>query len=240
MAKIILTEDQLQRVIKQRIDEQNFLNIPAATAASFLRPSPYAPKPAPNAAAVAATNASLMKPGESAEDYFRNPDGTIKVTDLDPVTVTAKRIKPTAPVSGTTATPQQAPAPTPAAGQQASANPTPTPAPTATTSVGSGPTAPPKPELVPAASQTVSGEQFHNMLMQKGLINGFTDMDGYENRRIVYKGAPLSQEQVTLLTNYLVSKGYGKRFSQVGDKRYGQKYVWVKGGSAPIPSDTAV
>jgi hypothetical protein len=242
MAKIILTEEQLQKVIKQRIDEQNFLNIPPVNAASLLRTSPYAPKAAPNAAAVAATNASLMKPGESASDYFRNPDGTIKVTDLDPVTVTAKRIKPTAPVSGTTTTttPQQAPAPTPAAGQQASANPTPTPAPTATTSVGSGPTAPPQPELAPAASKTVSGEQFHDMLIQKGLINGFTDMDGYENRRIVYKGAPLSQEQVTLLTNYLVSKGYGKRFSQVGDKRYGQKYVWVKGGSAPIPSDTAV
>lgn len=90
----------------------------------------------------------------------------------------------------------------------------------------------------PQQSQSMSGEQMHSMLMQKGLINGFKDIDGYENRRIVYKGAPLSQEQLNLLTNFFVSKGYGKRFSQVADKRYGNKYVWVKGGT-PTSMDMA-
>ena len=103
----------------------------------------------------------------------------------------------------------------------------------------------PKPSPNPAPQpvqqqqqQTMSGEQMHNMLMQKGLINGFKDIDGYDNRRIVYKGAPLSQEQLNIVTNYFVSKGYGKRFSQVADKRYGQKYVWVKGGT-PSSDDMA-
>lgn len=92
---------------------------------------------------------------------------------------------------------------------------------------------------VPGPQQSsMSAEQMHNMLMQKGLINGFKDIDGYENRRIVYKGAPLSQEQLNLLTNFFVSKGYGKRFSQVADKRYGNKYVWVKGGM-PTSMDMA-
>lgn len=90
----------------------------------------------------------------------------------------------------------------------------------------------------PQQAPTMSGEQMHNMLIQKGLINGFKDIDGYENRRIVYKGAPLSQEQLNLLTNFFVSKGYGKRFSQVADKRYGNKYVWVKGGT-PTSMDMA-
>ena len=40
---------------------------------------------------VAATNAPLMKAGEKASDYYRNPDGTIKVNDLEPVVVSAKR-----------------------------------------------------------------------------------------------------------------------------------------------------
>ena len=39
-------------------------------------------------------NASLMKPGETSNDYFKNPDGTIKVNDLEPVTVSATRKKP--------------------------------------------------------------------------------------------------------------------------------------------------
>jgi len=47
--------------------------------------------------AAAAKNASLMKPGESASDYYRNPDGTIKVNDLDPVIVSAKRRPPPIP-----------------------------------------------------------------------------------------------------------------------------------------------
>jgi len=96
----------------------------------------------------------------------------------------------------------------------------------------------PAPAPQPAPQQTMSGEQMHNIFMEKGLINGFKDIDGYENRRIVYKGAPLSQEQLNIVTNYFVSKGYGKRFSQVADKRYGQKYVWVKGGT-PSASDMA-
>jgi hypothetical protein len=96
----------------------------------------------------------------------------------------------------------------------------------------------PAPQPAQQQQQTMSGEQMHNMLMQKGLINGFKDIDGYDNRRIVYKGAPLSQEQLNIVTNYFVSKGYGKRFSQVADKRYGQKYVWVKGGT-PSSDDMA-
>ena len=40
-------------------------------------------------------NASLMKPGETSNDYFKNPDGTIKVNDLEPVTVSATRKTPT-------------------------------------------------------------------------------------------------------------------------------------------------
>jgi hypothetical protein len=39
-------------------------------------------------------NASLMKPGETSNDYFKNPDGKIKVNDLEPVTVSATRKKP--------------------------------------------------------------------------------------------------------------------------------------------------
>lgn len=203
---------------------------------------------------LAARNAALMKPGETASDYFLNPDGSIKVTDLDPVTVSAKRIKPNTPplpqvkpptvpgvqipagvkpTSGTPAaptasTPPAAPA-QPLAGQTAPVQPT-------ATSVASGPT---NPQAQAATKPSMSGEQMHNLLMQKGLINGFNDLDGYENRRIVYKGAPLSPEQLNTLSTYLQDKGYGKRFSQVGDKRYGQKYVWVKGGSA-LPSDMAV
>lgn len=100
----------------------------------------------------------------------------------------------------------------------------------------------PEPQQQPPApgpqQSSMSAEQMHNMLIQKGLINGFKDIDGYENRRIVYKGAPLGQEQLNLLTNFFVSKGYGKRFSQVADKRYGQKYVWVKGGT-PSSMDMA-
>lgn len=100
----------------------------------------------------------------------------------------------------------------------------------------------PEPQQQPPApgpqQSSMSAEQMHNMLIQKGLINGFKDIDGYENRRIVYKGAPLSQEQLNLLTNFFVSKGYGKRFSQVADKRYGNKYVWVKGGT-PTSMDMA-
>ena len=39
-------------------------------------------------------NSSLMKPGETSKDYFKNPDGTIKVNNLEPVTVSATRKKP--------------------------------------------------------------------------------------------------------------------------------------------------
>jgi hypothetical protein len=76
--------------------------------------------------------------------------------------------------------------------------------------------------------QKMSGEQLFNLFVQNKLMDNFTDSGGYENRRIVYKGDPLSKEHVTLLTDYLVSKGYGRRFSEVADKRYGKKYVWVK------------
>jgi len=40
-------------------------------------------------------NSSLMKPGQTSNDYFKNPDGTIKVDDLEPVTVSAARKTPT-------------------------------------------------------------------------------------------------------------------------------------------------
>ena len=76
--------------------------------------------------------------------------------------------------------------------------------------------------------QKMSGEQLFNLFVQNKLMDNFTDSGGYENRRIVYKGDPLSKEHVTLLTDYLVSKGYGRRFSEVDDKRYGKKYVWVR------------
>jgi hypothetical protein len=76
--------------------------------------------------------------------------------------------------------------------------------------------------------QKMSGEQLFNLFVQNKLMDNFTDSGGYQNRRIVYKGDPLSKENVTLLTDYLVSKGYGRRFSEVDDKRYGKKYVWVR------------
>lgn len=184
----------------------------------------------------------LIKSGEKISDYFLNPDGSVKVTNLPDVEVSANR-KPdaavpnaksiplpqvNAPVQGVQGTtpPQGAPSgisatkQPDAAGDKTGAN--------ATGKVDGGPTNP--------ASQ---GQQIHNMLMQKGLINGFADANGYENRRIVYKGAPLAQQQITTLTDYLVSKGYGRRFSQVGDKRYGQKLVWVKGGGTPTDADLA-
>ena len=184
----------------------------------------------------------LIKQGEKISDYFTGKDGLPTVTDLPDVTVSAKRgpapaianakdiplpqvkapvqgIQGGAPTqgvpSGISATKQPD-----AAGSKTGAD--------ATGKVDSGPTNP--------ASQ---GQQIHNMLMQKGLINGFADANGYENRRIVYKGAPLAQQQITTLTDYLVSKGYGRRFSQVGDKRYGQKLVWVKGGGTPTEADLA-
>jgi hypothetical protein len=206
---------------------------------------------------VRATNASILKPGEKASDYFRNPDGSIKTTELPGVTVSASRgpaaaVKvpprplPTAPTSLPTKAPviaQQktdvASGPTTPAAQAAGASQTPpqptlVPAATATKDATS-PTPTPTPTTAP---KQMSGQEIHNLLTQKGLINGLTDMNGYENRRIVYKGAPLSKEQLGALSTYLVDNGYGGRFSQVPDKRYGQKYVWVKGGNA-LPSDLA-
>lgn len=84
------------------------------------------------------------------------------------------------------------------------------------------------------------GKNIHNLLLNKGLINSFTSMSGDENRRLVYKGAPLLQEQVTQLTNYFVSNGYSEYSQQMEDKRYGQKYVWVKGDGVPSDTDMAV
>lgn len=265
MAKIILNESQLKRLIDNTLSEQSIpANIPMANTMNKIGGMFNAASGMANKTNIAARNAALMKPGETASDYFLNPDGSIKVTDLDPVTVSAKRIKPNtpplpqvnAPVQGiqgaansgqkytdlpmVTVSGEKGPAPA-----IASAKDIPLPqvnAPvqgvqTGTSSVASGPTNPQA--QAATAKPAMSGEQMHNLLMQKGLINGFKDLDGYENRRIVYKGAPLSQEQLNTLSTYLQDKGYGKRFSQVGDKRYGQKYVWVKGGSA-LPSDMAV
>lgn len=263
MAKIILSESQVKRLIENRLNEQPML--------SSLSNSPgylagfAAGKAAAEKARVDAVNKPLVTPGTKPSDYFLNPDGTVKVTDLDPVTVTAKRIQPNRPplpqvkanvpgvqtptgdnstlktvdLPGVTVTGEKGPAPAIAGAKPIplpQVNPN-TPGVQGTSSVSSGPTNPQA--QATATKPSMSGEQMHNLLMQKGLINGFNDLDGYENRRIVYKGAPLSPEQLNTLSTYLQDKGYGKRFSQVGDKRYGQKYVWVKGGSA-LPSDMAV
>lgn len=238
MSKIILTEKQLERVItlslkeeisgRKSVKEQNLLNIPTASNASNAVKKPMSP--------IDAANAKLMKPGETSADYFKNPDGSIKTTDLADVTVSASRIKPNTPPFPKVNVPKPPlPNVTP---QSTPQQPNPS---SQTASVGSGPTAPsPSVDSGPTSPKSMSpGQEVHNMLLGKGLINSFADMNGYENRRLVYKGAPLSQEQVTQLTNYFVTKGYGKRFSQVADKRYGQKYVWVKGGGTPSDTDMA-
>lgn len=198
---------------------------------------------------------NLIKPGEKISDYFTGKDGLPTVTNLPDVTVSAKRIQPNRPPL------PQVKANTPGVQVPAGDNSKYVDLPGVTVTGEKGPDAAiagakpmPLPQVnpnVPGVQGGVSsvasgptnsagqGQQIHNMLMQKGLINGFADTNGYENRRIVYKGAPLSQQQITTLTDYLVSKGYGRRFSQVGDKRYGQKLVWVKGGETPTASDLA-
>lgn len=186
----------------------------------------------------------LIKQGEKISDYFTGKDGLPTVTNLPDVEVSAKRAPAAAvpnaksiplpqvkaPVQGVQGTTGNTGAQGATGGteQQGLQGATGNTGADVTTKVDSGPTN--------TASQ---GQQIHNMLMQKGLINGFADANGYENRRIVYKGAPLAQQQITTLTDYLVSKGYGRRFSQVGDKRYGQKLVWVKGGGTPTDADLA-
>jgi hypothetical protein len=259
MAKIVLTEAQLEKMVKRMVSSQIMSEAPVPIGNPGGMTDDEILAKAAEIRKVRATNASVLKPGEKASDYFLNPDGSIKTTDLPGVTVSASRgpaaaVKvpprplPTAPTSLPTTAPVIAPQKTDVA-----SGPT-TPAAQATTA----PQTPQQPPLVPAATATspaaqatptpaaqattapkqMSGQEIHNLLTQKGLINGLTDMNGYENRRIVYKGAPLSKEQLGALSTYLVDNGYGGRFSQVPDKRYGQKYVWVKGGNA-LPSDLA-
>jgi hypothetical protein len=277
MSKIVLTEKQLKKILDRIVEDKKFISEAPVAPGTPGNPGGMTDdeilKRATEIRRVRSTNASLITPGTTANDYFKNPDGTIKVTDLPGVTVTAKRgpapainaPKNTLPstainnVNAVAAAPNVSATPTATVG---SGPTTPAAAPTGTgvqlpTVTVTGQTGPdaaiasapkvPLPSVAtpttpgvsgqPAAKQ-MSGQEMHNLLMQKGLINGFTDVNGYENRRIVYKGAPLSQEQLGTLTKYLVDNGYGGRYSQVGDKRYGQKYVWVKGGNA-LPSDLA-
>lgn len=266
MSKIVLTEKQLKKILDRIVEDKQFISEAPAAPGTPANPGGMTDdeilKRAAEIRRVRSTNASLITPGTTANDYFKNPDGTIKVTDLPGVTVTAKRgpapainaPKNTLPstainnVNAVAAAPNVSATPTATVGSgpttPTAAPATSTPAATVPTST-SAPTAAVAPQQVPAtapvqapAAKQMSGQEMHNLLMQKGLINGFTDVNGYENRRIVYKGAPLSQEQLGTLTKYLVDNGYGGRYSQVGDKRYGQKYVWVKGGNA-LPSDLA-
>ncbi len=263
MAKIVLTEEQLEKMVKRMVSSQIMSEAPVPSGNPGGMTDDEILARAAEIRKVRATSASVLKPGEKASDYFLNPDGSIKTTELPGVTVTAKRGPAPAINAPKNTSPSTAinNANAVAAAPNVSATPT--------TAVGSGPTTPAaqsatapqtpqQPPLVPAATATapatqattapaaqattapkqMSGQEIHNLLMQKGLINGLTDMNGYENRRIVYKGAPLSQEQLGTLTKHLVDNGYGGRFSQVPDKRYGQKYVWVKGGNA-LPSDLA-
>ncbi len=275
MAKIVLTEEQLEKMVKRMVSTHIMSEAPDPAG------TPAAGAPAAGAPAAGASK----NPGGMTDDEilkraieirkvrnagnFLNPDGTIKVTDLPPVTVTAKRgpapaINAPKNTSPSTAinnanTVAAAPSVSGTTISRVGSGPT-TPAaqgielPTVTVTGQTGPDAAiasaPKVPLPSVATPTtpgvsgqpapkqMSGQEIHNLLMQKGLINGLTDMNGYENRRIVYKGAPLSQEQLGTLTKHLVDNGYGGRFSQVPDKRYGQKYVWVKGGNA-LPSDLA-
>jgi hypothetical protein len=269
MAKIVLTEEQLEKMVKRMVSTHIMSEAPFPIGNPGGMTDDEILAKAAEIRKVRATNASVLKPGEKASDYFLNPDGSIKTTELPGVTVTAKRgpapaitaPKNTSPSTAINNANTVAAAPTVSGTtiNRVGSGPT-TPAaqgielPTVTVTGQTGPGAaigaaqkPPLPSVTtptspgvsgqPAAKQ-MSGQEMHNLLMQKGLINGLTDMNGYENRRIVYKGAPLSQEQLGTLTKHLVDNGYGGRFSQVPDKRYGQKYVWVKGGNA-LPSDLA-
>jgi len=256
MAKIVLTEEQLEKMVKRMVSSQIMSEAPVPVGNPGGMTDDEILAKAAEIKKVRATNASILKPGENASDYFRNPDGSIKTTELPGVTVSASRGPAAAvkvPPRPLPTAPTSLPTTAPAIAQQktdVASGPT-TPAAQATTA----PQTPPQPTLAPAATATapaaqattaqsttvpkqMSGQEIHNLLTQKGLINGLTDMNGYENRRIVYKGAPLSKEQLGALSTYLVDNGYGGRFSQVPDKRYGQKYVWVKGGNA-LPSDLA-
>jgi hypothetical protein len=265
MAKIVLTEEQLEKMVKRMVSTHIMSEAPVPIGNPGGMTDDEILAKAAEIKKVRATNASILKPGEKASDYFRNPDGSIKTTDLPGVTVSASRgpapaikVPPRPLPNAPTSLPTTAPAITQQKTDVASGPTTPAAQgielPTVTVTGQTGPGAaigaaqkPPLPSVTtptapgvsgqPAAKQ-MSGQEMHNLLMQKGLINGLTDMNGYENRRIVYKGAPLSQEQLGTLTKHLVDNGYGGRFSQVPDKRYGQKYVWVKGGNA-LPSDLA-
>ncbi len=250
MAKIVLTEEQLERMVKGVVSSQIMSEAPVPIGNPGGMTDDEILAKAAEIRKVRTTNASILKPGEKDSDYFRNPDGSIKTTELPGVTVSASRgpaaaVKvpsrplPTAPTSLPTTAPAIAQQKTDVGSGPTTpaAQATTPPAAQATTTPAAQATTPPAAQATTAPKQ-MSGQEIHNLLTQKGLINGLTDMNGYENRRIVYKGAPLSKEQLGALSTYLVDNGYGGRFSQVPDKRYGQKYVWVKGGNA-LPSDLA-
>jgi hypothetical protein len=249
MAKIVLTEAQLEKMVKRMVSSQIMSEAPVPsgnpggmTDDEILARAAEIRK----ARGVKAYNATILKPGQTADDYYQEKDGKIFTGSGGDVTVSATRNTSTRPPLPTVSAPTKLPTTAPVIAQQktdVASGPT-TPA----AQAAGAPQTPQQPPLVPAATATapaaqattapkqMSGQEIHNLLTQKGLINGLTDMNGYENRRIVYKGAPLSKEQLGALSTYLVDNGYGGRFSQVPDKRYGQKYVWVKGGNA-LPSD---
>jgi len=269
MAKIVLTEEQLEKMVKRMVSTHIMSEAPdpAGTPAAGAPAAGASKNPGGmtddevlkraaeirKAREVKAYNATILKPGQTADQFYQEKDGRIFTGSGGDVTVSATRNTSTRPPLPTVSAPTKLPTIAPVITQQktdVASGPT-TPA----AQAAGAPQTPPQPTLVPAATATapaaqattaqsttapkqMSGQEIHNLLMQKGLINGLTDMNGYENRRIVYKGAPLSQEQLGTLTKHLVDNGYGGRFSQVPDKRYGQKYVWVKGGNA-LPSDLA-
>jgi hypothetical protein len=81
--------------------------------------------------------------------------------------------------------------------------------------------------------------QLYNRLKNEGLIIGdesityYTDENGDQrsygpSRRIVYKGPELDEKQYNDLNSVMTKLGYTDRLSQVANKKYGIKYVWVK------------
>jgi hypothetical protein len=101
---------------------------------------------------------------------------------------------------------------------------------------GDSPTNPTDPTNVTSEE---TPEQFYNRLKNEGLIEGddattfYTDENGEQrsygpSRRILYKGPNLSKEQFNNLNSVITKLGYTDRLSQVANKKYGIKYVWVK------------
>ncbi len=91
----------------------------------------------------------------------------------------------------------------------------------------------------PEQTNVESPEDLYNRLKSEGLIEGdeattfYTDENGNQrsygpSRRIVYKGPELEENQYKDLNSVITKLGYTDRLSQVANKKYGIKYVWVK------------